>query len=286
MKNEKGVVTLDPTDVSLYDIIIEKTAPSTENKFGMMTPSDLTLFISIQDMLSSVKDYDGENYFSVQQSADSDSSDSVSTFSAKEQSRWQEYGKTFRENIEQALAGEVPRNKVLKVCDTPLILQELGIPNLPIKMHIGVATNTTKVDGAAPHAHGLTLDMLEQIPQALNEPVFVLKSATQAGDIVVFTDVKDTKERSVIVPVALKKDVGRGKVANVIKSIYGRNAEKPFVTNNIINNNMLYANRKKSLEWLRECGLQLPDLLTKQSSLIGKSIAKKNQNVNSENSSN
>lgn len=35
--------------------------------------------------------------------------------------------------------------------------------------------------------------MLKQIPIALNEPVFVIKSATRNDSIVVFTDIKDNK---------------------------------------------------------------------------------------------
>ena len=205
-----------------------------------------------------------------------------SLFSPKEQEKWVNYGKTFRENVQAALDGKVQGNKPVKVCDTPLILQELGIPDLPIKMRVGIAANTTKAEGTAEHAHELTLDMLEQIPRALNEPVFVMKSATQQGDIVVFTDVKDKQGRSVIVPLAIQKDIGRDNLANVIKSIYGRNAEDLFVAKQALEKNLLYANTEKSPEWLGGFRLQLPDLLTKQSSLLEKSISEKLQGVNAE----
>lgn len=134
-------------------------------------------------------------------------------------------------------------------------------------MRIGIAANTTKKEGIAEHAHELTLDMLEQIPQALNEPVFVMKSATVKGDVVIFTDIKDRQGRSVIVPLAIQKDIGNKNIANVIKSIYGRKAEDLFVTKQVLEKNLLYANTEKSLEWLTGFRLQLPDLITKQSSL-------------------
>lgn len=203
-----------------------------------------------------------------------------SLFSQKEQEKWANYGKVFRKNIQDALESKVRGNKPVKVCDTPLILQELGVPDLPIKMRIGIAANTTKKEGIAEHAHELTLDMLEQIPQALNEPVFVMKSATQPGDIVVFTDIKDAQGRSVIVPLTIQKDIGHGDIANVIKSIYGRNAEDLFVAKQVLEKNLLYANTEKSPEWLEGFRLQLPDGLTKQSSLLEKSISEKLQGVN------
>ena len=203
-----------------------------------------------------------------------------SLFNPKEQEKWKNYGKKFREQVESALDTNSFKNKVIKVCDTPILLQELNVPDLPIKMHLGVAVNTTKSEGAAKHSHGLTLDMIEQIPQALNEPVFVMKSATQAGDIVVFTDVKDSQGKSVVVPLTIQKDIGRGSVANVIKSIYGKDNEDIFVAKQVLAKNLLYVNKEKSLGWVGEYGLQLPDLLTKQSSLLEKSISEKLKAVN------
>lgn len=196
-----------------------------------------------------------------------------SLFSKEEQSRWKEYGRKFKDNVAKALNGEIKSNAVIKVCDTPMILKELGVSNLPIKMRIGLAANTTKAKGEARHAHDLTPEMLEQIPQALNEPVFVMKSATVADDIVVFTDIKDSEGRSVIVPLAIQKNIGRQDVANVIKSIYGRDNEDLFVTKNVLAENVLYANTEKSPAWLREFRLQLPSLVTKQSSSVENSIA-------------
>ena len=203
-----------------------------------------------------------------------------SLFSEDEQKKWQKYGKDFKDSVAAAIASKIPGNTILKVCDTPLILQELGIPNLPIKMRAGIAANTTKPEKSAEHAHGLTLDMLEQIPQALNDPVFVMKSATHEGNIVVFTDVRDNKNRSVIVPIAIQQDIGLGKVANVIKTIYGRNAEGLFIAKQFEKGNVLYANTEKSLDWLGNSQLQLLQMFTKQSSLLEKSIADKHNDVN------
>ena len=206
-----------------------------------------------------------------------------SLFSNEEQSKWKEYGSKFKDNVAKALNGEIKSNTVIKVCDTPMILKELGVPDLPIKMRIGLAANTTKAKGEARHAHGLTSDMLEQIPQALNEPVFVIKSATVAGDIIVFTDIKDSEGHSVIVPLAIQKDIGNQNVANVIKSIYGRDNEDLFVTKNVLAENVLYANTEKSPAWLTAFRLQLPLLITKQSSFIENSISDKLQKGNTGN---
>ena len=200
-----------------------------------------------------------------------------SLFTKEEQDKWKQFGKDFKAKVQDALAGKIKGNSVINVCDTPLILKELGVPDLPIKIRAGIAANTTrnKNEANTPHAHGLTLDMLEQIPQAINEPLFIMKSATVPGDIVVFTEVKDASGRSIVVPLALHQDIGNKNFANVIKSIYGRNNEDLFITKQILDKNVLYANTEKSPEWLTGFRLQLPDLITKQSSLIENSIAEK-----------
>ncbi len=199
---------------------------------------------------------------------------STAAIANNDEGKWKAYGLQFRENIQKALDNKIPGNKVIKVCDTPLILQALEIPDLPIKIHIGVAANVTRANGSTKHAHNLTLDMLSQIPAALNDPVFVMKSATHNNDIVVFTDIKNSNGSSIIVPLLLNKNVGRFDVANVIKSMYGKDNEVGFIERQIKNNNLLYANTEKSPEWLRGFRLQLPDLLTTQSFLLEKSIAK------------
>ena len=124
--------------------------------------------------------------------------------------------------------------------------------------------------------------MLKQIPIALNEPVFVIKSATRNDSIVVFTDIKDNKDHSIILPIVISTNSNNSIFLNPnwISSMYGRNSEDTFLVKQYLSGNVLYASTKKSPEWAGKFRLQLPKTLLKQSSFIGKIITQKNNTVN------
>ena len=276
-KNDGSVTVVETVAMEKKELRIKTIwkDPSAGNNAAIRNPVHTSVYNG--SLNSSINDNVAQNIDGVK---DADVETLFSLYPDAIQQKWINYGKTFRENIEKALNKKIGLEQVVKVCDTPLILQELGVPDLPVKMHIGVAASTTKQIGKAPHAHELTLDMLEQIPEAINDPVFVMKSATQEGHLVIFTDLKDASGQSILVPLRIKQNIGRGNVANVIKTIYGRTNEDLFLVKQQIQGNILYANTEKSPSWLRVRGLQLPGLVTKKSFLLEKSITEKLSAVN------
>lgn len=77
-------------------------------------------------------------------------------------------------------------------------------------------------------------------------------------------DLKDERGATIIVPISLEYDMGRGYVANYVPSVYAqKNTEtgKPrniWFVNQISNGNLLYRNDKKSRQWASSSRLQLP----------------------------
>ena len=172
----------------------------------------------------------------------------------------------------------VSKNEVIRLTAAPEILTALGYTNKDIVISKGLALNTMNAPGTSAHAHAMTAKMLAQIPAALHEPVFVLKSATRKRDsIVVFTDIRDEQDRSVIVPIRFTKNkLGH---ANQISSMYPRTREELFMLKQMMSDNLVYISTRKGPLWAKNARLQLPRTLLKESLNYELKIARKKGDV-------
>ena len=151
------------------------------------------------------------------------------------------------------------------------VMKFIGIPDLPIKITLGVITKALREEPLGyneVHGHGLTFEDLKMLPQLLADPIMIFKSDSPTRKIkdsyVFFTEHKDFRGRSIIIPLAVNQKYGR-LVINKITSVYGRNHEIRYVKDNIVRGNLVYFDKKRSLEWERECKVQfLTQVLPKQ----------------------
>ena len=151
------------------------------------------------------------------------------------------------------------------------VMKLIGIPDLPIKITLGVITKALREEPLGyneVHGHGLTFEDLKMLPQLLADPIMIFKSDSPTRKIkdsyVFFTEHKDFRGRSIIIPLAVNQKYGR-LVINKITSVYGRNHEIRYVKDNIVRGNLVYFDKKRSLEWERECKVQfLTQVLPKQ----------------------
>lgn len=159
--------------------------------------------------------------------------------------------KSFREQIQDVIDGKFPVDDHVYVMETPEVLQGIGLKKLPMLMTQKHAYTTTLADGKYKNAnyHDLGLDVMERLPAAIANPVMVIKSHNYEGRITVITELTDSKNRSVIVPVIVD---GRGRwsnvdiASNVIASAYGRrkiwnDARMAFESGEV-----LYVDKKRS----------------------------------------
>lgn len=162
---------------------------------------------------------------------------------------------SFRAALKTAMSSMRSTVSPINVMTTPPVLQMLGAEALPITISRDVvrkATNGIK--------HDVTLEAIERLPEALANPVMVLESATQAGDLIVLTEHKDSSGRPVMFAVALSRTRGRGYLVSEISSAYGR---KPSEYMSFVERGLLrYRNTAKSPDWLSDNGLQLPNSLS------------------------
>lgn len=172
----------------------------------------------------------------------------------------------------------VPNSEMIRLTAAPEILTALGYTNEDIVISKGLALNTMNAPGTSAHAHAMTPKMLAQIPAALHEPVFVLKSATRKHDsIVVFTDIRDEQDQSVIVPIRFTKN--KLGYANQISSMYPRTREELFMLKQMMSDNLVYISTRKGPLWAKSTRLQLPRTLLKESLNYELKIARKKGDV-------
>lgn len=152
----------------------------------------------------------------------------------------------FSKQVDEVLKGTYPKRDMLIVSkNTPQVLQDIGLNNLPITMtqkHLQTIMNSNG-DYKGVNYHDLGIDLVKQLPNAISNPLNVLKSNTDSNSIVVITELVDKQDRPVIA--SIKVD-GKGQIndiqidTNVMTSAYGRNNYDKFMQENIAKGNLLY----------------------------------------------
>ena len=137
--------------------------------------------------------------------------------------------------------------------ETPEALQSTGLKKLPMLMTQKHAYTTTMAEGkyrsTDVNYHALGLETMQKIPNAIADPLMVIKSHNYDGRITVITELTDSKNGSVIVPVIVD---GRGRwsnvdiASNVIASAYGRHKMWNDARMAFESGEVLYVDKKRS----------------------------------------
>lgn len=106
------------------------------------------------------------------------------------------------------------------------------------------------------HGHGLSDDIMKQIPLELRNPTMILKG-NKDNSLVAITALKDKENREIMIAVSLSERRKRHEV-NRVSSIYGRNNMANYLKAQIEQGNLIAANTEKANEMFQSAGLQLP----------------------------
>lgn len=106
------------------------------------------------------------------------------------------------------------------------------------------------------HGHGLSQEIMEQLPQGLRNPVMIFKGSF-GNSLVVITELKDKEQRGIMVAVSLSEK-NKHHIANRIASAYGRNNMTNYLQAQISKGNLIACNKEKANKMLQSAGLQLP----------------------------
>ncbi len=151
----------------------------------------------------------------------------------------------FSKQVDEVINGTFPKNDMLVLGKTPQALKDIGLSDLPITMtqkHLETIMNESgKYKNA--NYHNLGIDIVKQLPEAINNPLDIVKSNTDSNSIVLTTYLSDKQDRTIIASIKID---GRGTVndiridTNVMTSAYGRNNYEKFMEDNLKNGNLLY----------------------------------------------
>lgn len=173
--------------------------------------------------------------------------------------KWKQVLKDMPKKVWREKSAEY--KKSIKVMDTPLVLQMIGVPYLPVHIKQG-KINRIRLDK---HPE-ITDSILEQIPGGLSDPLAVVASSTRGSDsIVVILSLKDASGVNVIVPIEIANKDNEIEL-NIISSVYGRGKSvdgKRVLQSDWFDrtfsdvSNVYYLNRKK-VQPLKSLRVQFP----------------------------
>ena len=172
---------------------------------------------------------------------------------------------SFAEQVDATLNNELDRNTSVYVMETPEMLQSLGLKEYPMLMtqrHI-MDINHAK-SNKNDHWHGIPDSTIKQLPNAIENPLVIMRSAKQNGDIVLVTSLFDTDGLPVLVSIHPdgKGQYNRTEIAsNFITSMYGKKGFGNFIQSAVGDKRVLYNNAKRTRNLFSKVGLQLPKLL-------------------------
>lgn len=195
----------------------------------------------------------------------------------------------FSKQIDAVKNGTFPKNDMLVLGKTPQVLKDIGLPDLPITMtqkHLDTIMNESgKYVGA--NYHNLGEDIVKQLPEAINNPLDVVKSNTKDDSIVLTTYLADKQDRTIVASIKID---GKGSIndiridTNVMTSAYGRNNYDKFMQDNLKNGNLLYDIDRGVIKKVTGERLQLPirsNFLDSNESNIGSNNTNSNATANS-----
>lgn len=142
-----------------------------------------------------------------------------------------------------------PRREAVLVCTTPKILREVGLKDLPMHItqkHIVDCLHEKTYNND--HYHGLSVQELKRLPEALESPVILAESLTKEDSLVAVLDYREQDGNPVIVAVRLNGNAIyelRRVDSNFITSAYGKDNFSEFYQRILDQGKLLYANREK-----------------------------------------
>ena len=166
--------------------------------------------------------------------------------------------KKFHQDLKQMEKNKSPRGSSVRLESTPFVYQVFGIKDKPVILSQQVVD---KAKNAMTKDHNVPQEVIDNLPVLLSDPLMVLKSATQKGDLVVVLDAVDKSGRPVFV--ILRK---LSNSFNVIPSIYGRDDFARFLNENAHKGRVLYVKGKA-----RDIhGAQLPEKHRRKKKILNK----------------
>jgi len=172
----------------------------------------------------------------------------------------------FKGQVNTALREDTEQNRhnALYIRETPNILAEVGLGDLPLCVSAKHLKDIVHDEEQGhPEWHGIPIGMAKRIPELLSKPVMILDSQVREGDIVVVTSETDRKHRPVIIAIRPNGEAwvdGKKGPANFVTSMYGREAFGNWLEWNLKEGRLLYWSKKRSDTLFNKARINIPGL--------------------------
>lgn len=198
---------------------------------------------------------------------------------------------TFSEQVDKYIADKLPSGDFLYLGETPTVLQNLGLPNNEVILKQSkLKTLMQESNNNTDKLHGLPIETIKKIPEAIANPLNILQSSTDENSVVIITDLADANERPIIASIEVNYDGQIGNIdflSNRLTSAYGKNNYDRFMKTEIAKGNLLYDIDEGIIKELPATRLQSPKGISSfvdtnnNVSTISNSISQNNDSVKS-----
>lgn len=152
-----------------------------------------------------------------------------------------EVNERFNEQLQRQIDGTLPKGHVYELGYPSDVLLSAGLPYLPIEMAASRLSDKSMQEN-----HPFDLSEVRNLPNAIQNPMAVFRSATHIGSFVVMTEIEHAGKNFVA---AIEANKRKGKIeVNSVRSVYPKTNRQVA---NWINEELLeYADKKRMAEWL------------------------------------
>lgn len=154
----------------------------------------------------------------------------------KQNPNYEEDKKNYLKTIEAIKNGTFKTGSRIKVLSkTPIIWQQYGLPNKRFLMKKETFKKASNIPNRKKVNHDVGDDVLNNLPDLLQKPEYILKSSTEKNSFVGVLNANDKQGYPIVVAV---KPIQDGLQVNLIQSVYGRKNFNNWITKQA--DNILY----------------------------------------------
>lgn len=166
----------------------------------------------------------------------------------------------YLNQINQFYKGTMRSFEVLIIGETPESLTDMGAKKLPLIMKQSTLRKCIREPKGSRSAHQIERGFIEKLPEYIQRPILAVNDIHR-NSFILISDYKDKNGFYTLVAI-LKEQNLNGKLVNEIKSIYGKEHLKEYLSKDEIQRGLKIVDNKKVKKLFRIIGLQLPKALT------------------------
>ena len=173
----------------------------------------------------------------------------------------------FNYELKQQIEGTLPKGHIYQLGKPGQVLQNAGIPDLPIELN--AATLAKKSDPNYKNSHPFELSEIKDLPNAIQDPIMIFDSKTRKDSKVILTELQSEGINFIVaMEINHKKGSDRTGVIeiNSIRSLYPKDKVKDILQWEK-DGLLKYANKEKAPAFMKELRSNSAEVVHRSQSL-------------------